>query len=91
MLIALQSVLLLLIGSSVIFYTWCAIATRRFFATKRELGPGDQAVSVLVPVCGVDEGARENWTSFCQQAYESYEVLFGVMSPEDPAVPLLKE
>lgn len=91
MLILLQGVLLLLISSSVVFYSWCAICTIRFFATKQEINGGNQAVSVLVPVCGVDEGARENWTSFCQQNYERYEVLFGVMDPQDPAVPILKE
>ncbi len=92
MIIALQLLLLLLIGSSVFFYTWCAISTGRFFATnKQELSASCQPVSVLIPVCGVDEGARENWDSFCQQDYEHYEVLFGVMSPQDPAIPVLEE
>nr|MDZ8007375.1 glycosyltransferase [Nostoc sp. DedSLP05]MDZ8099056.1 glycosyltransferase [Nostoc sp. DedSLP01] len=48
-------------------------------------------VSLLVPVCGVDEDARENWASFCKQDYKNYEVLFGVMNPQDPAVPILEE
>lgn len=90
MLILLQGVLLLLISSSVAFYIWCTICTVRFFANQRN-GTGNQAVSLLVPICGVDEGAIENWTSFCQQNHEQYEVLFGVMDPQDPAVPILKE
>jgi ceramide glucosyltransferase len=45
----------------------------------------------MIPVCGVDEYALENWSSFCQQDYENYEVLFGVMDSSDPAVPLLKD
>lgn len=91
LLILLQAVLLLLIGTSVTFYVWSAICTARFFATKGEIGIGGQAVSLLIPVCGVDEGAGENWASFCQQDYKHYEVLFGVMDPKDPAVPILKE
>lgn len=92
MIIALQLVLLLLIGASVVFYTWCAISTGRFFtATRQETNPSCQPVSVLIPVCGVDEGAQSNWDSFCQQDYENYEVLFGVMNPRDPAVPILAE
>lgn len=91
MLIVLQEALLLLISSSVAFYIWCAICTIRFFGSKQETGAENQAVSLLVPVCGVDEGAGENWASLCRQDYQSYEVLFGVMDPQDPAVPILKE
>ena len=91
-LIGLQVVLLFLIVASLVFYIWCGICTRRFFANTREKpSVGDQPVSLLVPVCGVDQGARENWTSLCQQDHENYEVLFGVMNPQDPAVPILEE
>lgn len=48
-------------------------------------------VSILIPVRGVDEGAFANWTSFCQQDYPEYEVLFGVMDPQDPAVSVLQQ
>jgi len=90
MLIVLQGFLLFLISSSVAFYVWCTICTARFFTQKRR-GARGQAVSLLVPVCGVDEGASKNWASLCQQDYERYEVLFGVMDPQDPAVPILQE
>jgi len=92
MIVALQLFLLLLIGTSVLFYIWGAIATAQFFNASRQI-PNTLCppVSVVIPVCGVDSGARENWDSFCQQDYEHYEVLFGVMDPKDSAVPLLKE
>jgi ceramide glucosyltransferase len=48
-------------------------------------------VSILVPVCGVDAGAWENWSSLCHQTYPNYEVLFGVVDPQDPAIPVLKQ
>jgi ceramide glucosyltransferase len=48
-------------------------------------------VSVLVPVCGVDAGAWENWSSLCAQTYPSYEVLFGMTDPKDPCIPVLKK
>lgn len=92
MIIALQLFLLLLIAGSVVYYTWCAIATGLFFAaTKEEKSTISQPVSILIPVCGVDEGAWENWESFCQQDCEPYEVIFGVMNPKDPAVPTLEK
>jgi ceramide glucosyltransferase len=47
-------------------------------------------VSILVPVCGLDAGAWENWSSLCNQTYTDYEVLFGVVDPQDPAIPVLK-
>ncbi|MDR9897685.1 glycosyltransferase [Aetokthonos hydrillicola Thurmond2011] len=46
---------------------------------------------MLISVCGVDADAQKNWNSFCQQDYQNYEVLFGVMNLNDPAVPILKE
>ena len=92
MIIALQVFLLLLIGTSVFFYTWCAISTGRFFNATRQFPKNSSSpVSVLIPVCGVDADAWENWESFCLQDYEHYEVLFGVMNPNDPAVPILEE
>ena len=93
MIIAFQTFLLLLIGISIIFYCLCAICTIVFFSSiirSEDFSPTN-GVSILIPVCGIDEGARENWISFCTQDYENYEVLFGVMSSEDPAIPVLKE
>jgi len=92
MIIALQLVLLTLITGSVGYYFCCAIATAQFFTTpKQEKSANVEPVSVMIPVCGVDDSSRENWESFCQQDYENYEVLFGVMNPKDPAVPILEE
>jgi ceramide glucosyltransferase len=92
MITALELVLLVLIGISVLFYLGCAVCTIRFFsANQQETGTVYQPVSVLIPVCGVEEGAWENWSSFCLQDCEHYEVLFGVMNPQDPAVPVLQE
>ncbi len=92
MLIVLQAVLLGLIACSLLFYVACAISIHRFFAARsQELPATDQSVSVLIPVCGIDEESQKNWESFCQQDYENYEVLFGVMDSKDPAVPVLKD
>ncbi len=92
MILVLQFALLLLIEASIVFYLWCTIATLRFF-TGLPSTPNlnVQPVSVLIPVCGVDEAAEKNWKSFCQQEYDPYEVIFGVMSPQDSAVPILEK
>ena len=88
-----QTFLLLVIGISIIFYCLCSIYTIRFFSSSvrsKDFSPPG-GVSILIPVCGIDEGAKQNWASLCNQNYENYEVLFGVMSPEDSALPILKE
>jgi len=88
----LQIILLILIVGSIAFYIACAICTWQFFASGKQITNSDESgVSLMIPVCGIDEGAWENWSSFCQQNYPNYEVLFGVLDPKDPAVPLLKE
>ncbi len=95
--LAVQIVLGVLILGSIVFYLACAWFTQQFFstvaptiATTDDATP-DEPVSILVPICGLDEGALENWTSLCEQEYPRYEVLFGVADTTDPAIPTLRK
>jgi ceramide glucosyltransferase len=89
--IVLETILALLIVGSIVFYLACAGLTWRFFQTRPAIDYSiREPVSILVPICGLDEGALENWTSLCKQDYPNYEVLFGVVDREDPALPVLK-
>jgi ceramide glucosyltransferase len=99
--IFLSSVLGLLVSGGICFYLACAFFTHQFFrgrsteTSDRDWAGGDRnnpppAISVLVPVCGLDAGAWENWSSLCEQDYPNYDVLFGVVDPSDPAVPTLE-
>lgn len=47
-------------------------------------------VSVLKPVRGVDAEAYKNFATFCQQDFPEYEILFGVVDPADPVVPMIE-
>lgn len=71
-----------------LFALWCV---HSFFSRKPSRS-SDWAppVSILKPVKGLDEEAFENFVSFCRQDYPAYEVLFGVESKEDPAVPAIQ-
>ncbi len=88
-----QSVLVLLIICSAIFYVINGWVVRRFAQECQPNYPPAAAggVSLLIPVRGLDEDAATNWHSFCQQNHPQYEVIFGVMEPNDPAVPTLQE
>lgn len=75
-----------------LFYIFAAVLACRFFTQKRTARPEPlPAVSILVPVCGLEARAWQNWSSLCEQDYPVYEVLFGVQDPHDPAIPVLKE
>src|SRR5262249_20332682 len=73
------------------FYLLSMLAAIRFFRGKtaalpHELGP----VSILVPLCGADAGAYENYAAFCRQDYPAYQLVFGVRDPLDTAVPIVR-
>jgi ceramide glucosyltransferase len=94
--ILLQVVLWVLVAGSIVFYVACAWVTYQFFAAPKQIKntASDRpslGVSVMVPICGLDAKAWENWSAFCQQDYPCYEVLFGVVDLDDPAIPLLEE
>jgi len=91
MMISLAIALSILIVGSIVFYAACLWFTRQFFAVPPSIEEIlTEGVSILVPVCGLDEGAWNNWAAFCKQNYDAYEVLFGVVEPTDRAVPVLK-
>lgn len=92
MITVIEAILIGLISGSILFYLACAFFSHQFFvAPKPTIDPELEPVSILVPVCGLDPGAWENWSSLCKQDYPTYEVLFGVVDPRDPAVPVLEK
>lgn len=40
---------------------------------------------MLKPVCGLEQGLYENLRSFCVQDYPTFEIIFGIADPDDPA------
>lgn len=75
------------------YYVLSALAVVSLFRGKRsgsdaELRP---KVSVLKPVKGLDRQARANFASYLTQDYPDYEVLFGVLDIDDPAIDAILE
>jgi ceramide glucosyltransferase len=74
-----------------IYYLLAIYSSIRLFADRPKPNPDfTPPVSILKPVRGLDEGAFENFASFCRQDYPEYELLFCVGSPEDPNVPVIE-
>lgn len=64
-------------------------SARRALARRpAEPAPGKplEAVSVLKPLKGLDDGLYENLASFARQDHPDYEILFGAEDADDPAL-----
>src|SRR5262249_57491296 len=84
---------LLLSGATLaacIFYLFSMLAAVRFFGEKNAAQSSElQPVSILIPLCGADEGAYESYAAFCRQDYPAYQIVFGTRDPLDPAIPIV--
>jgi ceramide glucosyltransferase len=65
-------------------------ATLRFALRRRQATGRTAAVSILKPVCGLDEGFEEAILSHARQDHPEFEILFGVHTMDDEAVPAIR-
>jgi len=49
------------------------------------------AITVMKPLCGLDHDLLENLRSFCRQRYTEFQIIFGVMDRDDPAVNVVEQ
>ncbi|MGC9196940.1 MAG: bacteriohopanetetrol glucosamine biosynthesis glycosyltransferase HpnI, partial [Syntrophobacteraceae bacterium] len=86
---------------SLCYYFAAIVAVERFFRkTKKQKQPLDTtlratgstlaglkpSLSVLVPLCGADFRACQNYASLCRQDYPHFEIIFGVADPADSSI-----
>lgn len=80
-------VVLLLASFSLLMTAATHLAVWRVQARRAKHQPGPTPpVSVLKPLCGVDEGLYENLASLARQDYPEFELILGAEDPHDPAL-----
>lgn len=65
----------------------CLSSLRRSSSPHSTLPP----VTMLKPVCGLDADLYQNLSTFCQQDYPEYQIIFGVREDTDPAIPIIEK
>jgi ceramide glucosyltransferase len=50
-----------------------------------------RGVSILIPLCGADFRAYDNYVSVCRQDYPEFEIVFGAADPEDSALAVVAQ
>ncbi|MGV8074134.1 MAG: bacteriohopanetetrol glucosamine biosynthesis glycosyltransferase HpnI [Syntrophobacteraceae bacterium] len=79
-------------AASIFYFSTCLFAVRQFASGKPEESLSSELppVSILIPLCGVDFKAYDNYSSFCRLDYPVYQIIFGVQDPEDSSVPVIQ-
>jgi ceramide glucosyltransferase len=91
---ALQTILLVLIGSYLVWMVFAHLSTWFYFARYDRIYPYhgyEHPASIVKPVYGLDQSALENFRSFCNQDYTvDFEIYYCLEDPKDPAIPVIK-
>jgi ceramide glucosyltransferase len=95
MLSTLRLAVLVLAAGPLIYYLLSLFCTVEYFRALRKLPARDDSfappVSILKPVRGVDQGAYENFASYCQLEYPEYELVFAMADRHDPVIPVIQK
>jgi ceramide glucosyltransferase len=83
--------LLVMLCCAATVYAGVAAVAMPFFSKRISIRRGDStSVSVLKPLCGIEPRLYENLVTFCEQAHPCFQLLFGVSSPVDPAIAVVR-
>lgn len=79
------------LAGSWVFCVLTMIAARRYLAVRPPDLERPEAISILKPLHGLDEGLEANLTTFFEQDYPSFELLFAAREAGDPALRLVEQ
>lgn len=78
--------------SAILFYGYGVYAAIAFQKSSHAFTSDfHPPITILKPVCGLDNNTYENFASFCQQDYPEYEIIFSVRDADDPCVNIVKQ
>lgn len=84
-------ILALVLLAVVWIYLAATVVAAIRFARRRTVVPAERpAISVLKPLYGAEPGLYENLLSFVDQDYRALQIVFGVRSPDDGALPIAR-
>ena len=84
-------ILLALLAGALVFSALTVIAALRFLAVRPPELRAAEPVSILKPLAGLDADLEPNLRTFFEQDYPSFEILFAVREPDDPAVAVVEK
>ena len=74
------------------FYSYAIYGAWDYVVHPQSIDPTFKPpVTILKPLCGLDEDAYENLASFCQQDYPQYQMIFGVQDSTDPSIEVVQQ
>ena len=77
---------------SIFYYLYSLYATIIFFNETQEIDPDfSPPVSILKPLCGLDWESYTALTSFCDQDYPLYQIIFSVQDSQDPSIEIAQK
>jgi ceramide glucosyltransferase len=77
---------------SIVYYLYSLYATIVFFSQTQDIDPDfSPPVSILKPLCGLDWESYTTLTSFCQQDYPLYQIIFSVQDSQDPSIEVVQK
>lgn len=84
--------MLILCLSAILFYTYGVYTAIIFLRDSPPINPEfHPPVTILKPLCGIDQGTYTNLASFCQQNYPQYQIIFSVRSSTDPSIEVIEK
>jgi ceramide glucosyltransferase len=82
-------ILLALLAGALVYAGLTVLAVLRYLAVRPPELRSTEPVSILKPLSGLDLDLESNLRTFFEQDYPSFEILFAVREPHDPAVPVV--
>jgi ceramide glucosyltransferase len=90
MAIPMSAVLAFCVITAILHVASIAVVLRRVCRKHTALPTMNVGVSILRPVCGIEDFSEDTLRSVFELSYPRYEVLFCVASASDPVVPLVR-